>query len=78
MRTAQPLIEKTMTSHARSRPEKPMVTVKIAIASKPFISMDVTVSRALNMNISPPAVKQKAVTSSLGGRAGKCDVGGFR
>lgn len=68
--TAHPLTAKHRTTHAITNALNPIVTVKTVIASNPTPSTAFTLSRAENMNINPPAVKQKLAMSSLGGRAG--------
>ena len=75
---AQPLMQNVMTSHAMMRPVRPIVTVKMVMASSPLDSIAQTMSCALIMNMSPPAIKQNDETNSVGGLAGKCEVGGLR
>ena len=55
---------------------RPIVTVKVNMASKPYDSSAATVSLLDTINVIPPATRQKEVITSVGGRDGKYDVGG--
>lgn len=76
LRTAHPLTASTMIVHAIKKAVKPMVRVKLNMASRPYFSMAATVSLLLAMKIMPPESRQNEATISVGGRDGRNDVGG--
>ena len=73
---AQPLIARTIISYAMRNAVKPIQTVKMNMAMRLLSSMTRMISFVLAINIRPPDMRQKAATSSLGGRDGKREVGG--
>ena len=65
----------TTTFQAMSNATRPMVTVKVNMASRLYDSRAAMVSLLLTIKVIPPAIRQKDVMTSVGGRDGRYDVG---